>query len=279
MHSIFRLCDYGLPYDTILRLKLKYNNITCEDIMENPNCLNEVLGTKSQRVEEIKSLLSDLINSDQKFSIYDLTYFGLSKSITILLIKNNITINDINDRLIQKDFISDSSYRKIMKSYNELILNNHIQLKLNLKLLLSLIKNIYGYNNFEYEDLKSNIEKYNYDTSDLVNLINTLLENKQVKREDFTYSLVKPRLKEELKKITNEEHVDIVLKKLSGRTLESIGTEYNVTRERIRQIILKELKKFAITREEEKYKEIFETYNFDCDLFCDFFNVDKYVYY
>lgn len=279
MHSIFRLCDYGLPYDTILRLKLKYNNITCEDIMENPNCLNEVLGTKSQRVEEIKSLLSDLINSDQKFSIYDLTYFGLSKSITILLIKNNITINDINDRLIQKDFISDSSYRKIMKSYNEFILNNHIQLKLNLKLLLSLIKNIYGYNNFEYEDLKSNIEKYNYDTSDLVNLINTLLENKQVKREDFTYSLVKPRLKEELKKITNEEHVDIVLKKLSGRTLESIGTEYNVTRERIRQIILKELKKFAITREEEKYKEIFETYNFDCDLFCDFFNVDKYVYY
>lgn len=39
------------------------------------------------------------------------------------------------------------------------------------------------------------------------------------------------------------------------------------------------MKKIVITIEEEKYKEIFETYNFDCDLFCEFFNVNDYVYY
>ena len=121
--------------------------------------------------------------------------------------------------------------------------------------------------------------KCNYEVLDLSILLENFLNKKILKKEDSNYSLVKPRLKEELDKIKDQNHKDIILKKLTGRTLESIGSEYNVTRERIRQIIQKEIKKFVITREEEKYKEIFETYNFDCDLFCEFFNVNDYVYY
>lgn len=277
MHSIFRLCDYGIPYNTVLRLK--DNNITCESILNNPDCLNDVLGTRSERAKEIKDIIHDLVATEQKFSIYDLMYFGLSKTITELLVKNNISIDDINDSLRHKDFIGDSTFRKIMNSYNEFIMNNHIKLKLTSDLLLSLIKNIYSYEPFNYEQLENEVAKCNYDVSDLSFLLENFLNKKILKKEDYNYSLIKPRLKEELEKIKNQNHKDIVLKKLTGRTLESIGSEYNVTRERIRQIIQKEIKKFVITREEEKYKEIFETYNFDCDLFCEFFNVNDYVYY
>lgn len=277
MHSIFRLCDYGIPYNTVLRLK--DNNITCNSIINNPNCLNDVLGTKSERAEEIKKIIHELVESEQKFSIYDLTYFGLSKTITELLVNNNVTIDNINDNLIHKDFIGDSTFRKIMKSYNEFIMNNHIKLKLTPELLLSLIKNIFNYDLFEYQNLENEVSKCNYDTEDLSFLLEQFLDKKILKKEDNNYSLVKPRLKEELQKIKDQNHKDIVLKKLTGRTLESIGSEYNVTRERIRQIIQKEIKKFVITREEEKYQEIFETYNFDCALFCEFFNVNEYVYY
>ena len=277
MHSIFRLCDYGIPYNTVLRLK--DNNITCDSILNNPECLNTVLGTRSERAEEIKSIIHDLVNSEQKFSIYDLMYFGLSKTITELLVNNDISIDDINDSLIHKDFIGDSTFRKIMKSYNEFIMNNNIKLKLTSELLLSLIKNIYSYEVFNYEQLAEDVAKCNYEILDLSILLENFLNKKILKKEDSNYSLVKPRLKEELDKIKDQNHKDIILKKLTGRTLESIGSEYNVTRERIRQIIQKEIKKFVITREEEKYKEIFETYNFDCDLFCEFFNVNDYVYY
>jgi len=277
MHSIFRLCDYGIPYNTVLRLK--DNNITCESILNNPDCLNDVLGTRSERAKEIKDIIHDLVATEQKFSIYDLMYFGLSKTITELLVKNNISIDDINDSLRHKDFIGDSTFRKIMNSYNEFIMNNHIKLKLTSDLLLSLIKNIYSYEPFNYEQLENEVAKCNYDVSDLSFLLENFLNKKILKKEDYNYSLIKPRLKEELEKIKNQNHKDIVLKKLTGRTLESIGSEYNVTRERIRQIIQKEIKKFVITREEEKYKEIFETYIFDCDLFCEFFNVNDYVYY
>ena len=277
MHSIFRLCDYGIPYNTVLRLK--DNNITCNSIINNPNCLNDVLGTRSERAEEIKKIIHELVESEQKFSIYDLTYFGLSKTITELLVNNNVTIDNINDNLIHKDFIGDSTFRKIMKSYNEFIMNNHIKLKLTPELLLSLIKNIFNYDLFEYQSLENEVSKCNYDTENLSFLLEQFLDKKILKKEDNNYSLVKPRLKEELQKIKDQNHKDIVLKKLTGRTLESIGSEYNVTRERIRQIIQKEIKKFVITREEEKYQEIFETYNFDCALFCEFFNVNEYVYY
>lgn len=277
MHSIFRLCDYGIPYNTVLRLK--DNNITCESILNNPDCLNDVLGTRSERAEEIKDIIHDLVATEQKFSIYDLMYFGLSKTITELLVKNNISIDDINDSLRHKDFIGDSTFRKIMNSYNEFIMNNHIKLKLTSDLLLSLINNIYSYGPFNYEQLENEVAKCNYEVSNLSILLENFLNKKILKKEDYNYSLVKPRLKEELEKIKDQNHKDIVLKKLTGRTLESIGGEYNVTRERIRQIIQKEIKKFVITREEEKYKEIFETYNFDCDLFCEFFNVNDYVYY
>ena len=277
MYSIFRLCDYGIPYNTVLRLK--DNNITCNSIINNPDCLNTVLGTKSERAEEIKNIIHDLVNSEQKFSIYDLMYFGLSKTITELLVNNDISIDDINDSLIHKDFIGDSTFRKIMKSYNEFIMNNNIKLKLTSELLLSLIKNIYSYEAFNYEQLAEEVAKCHYEVLDLSILLENFLNKKILKKEDSNYSLVKPRLKEELDKIKDQNHKDIILKKLTGRTLESIGSEYNVTRERIRQIIQKEIKKFVITREEEKYKEIFETYNFDCDLFCEFFNVNDYVYY
>lgn len=277
MYSIFRLCDYGIPYNTVLRLK--ENNITIDKIVDNPDCLNNVLGTKSERAEEIKRIMLDLISSKQNYSIYDLTYCGLSKSITDLLISNSIKIDDINEKLRNKSFISDSTYKKIIKYFNEFIMTNNIKLSLSIELLLSLIKNMYSYNCFNSIELSKEIEKCNYDVSNLNELLNELLDKKILKKEDDNYSLIKPKLKVEIQKIKEDSHKDMVLKKLSGRTLESIGSEYNITRERVRQIIQKEINKFSITREEEKYKEIFESYDFDCELFCDLFNVNEYVFY
>ena len=277
MYSIFRLCDYGIPYNTALRLK--ENNITIAKIVNNPDCLNNVLGTKSERAEEIKKIMLDLISSKQNYSIYDLTYCGLSKSITDLLISNSIKIDDINEKLRNKTFISDSTYKKIIKYFNEFIMTNNIKLSLSIELLLSLIKNMYSYNCFNSIELSKEIEKCNYDVSNLNELLNELLDKKILKKEDDNYSLIKPKLKVEIQKIKDDSHKDMVLKKLSGRTLESIGSEYNITRERVRQIIQKEINKFSITREEEKYKEIFESYDFDCELFCDLFNVNEYVFY
>ena len=277
MYSIFRLCDYDIPYSTVL--KLKENNITCFTIINNPNCLNNILGKKSEKAEKIKVIIYELLNSDKNFSIYDLMYYGLSKNITELLIKNNISIDDINDELIKKDYITIGTFKKIMKSYNEFIINNNIKLKLTDSLLFSLIKKLYSYDSFDYEKIKNDILNYNYDITFLEDLLNKLINFSVLQKEGTSYFIIKPTIEDEINRIKNQKYKNMVRERLLGRTLESIANEYGITRERVRQIIEREINKFVITIEEEKYRKLFETYKFDCNFFCDFFDSEAYIYY
>ncbi len=72
------------------------------------------------------------------------------------------------------------------------------------------------------------------------------------------------------------KHKEVLLEKISGKTLQEIGDNFQVTRERIRQI----LKKMAIptTYEEYLYKEIFTQYNFTLEEFIELFQVSPEVY-
>lgn len=64
---------------------------------------------------------------------------------------------------------------------------------------------------------------------------------------------------------------------LNGETLESIGQKYNVSRERIRQIIEKEINKFPRVKE-DKYLYLFETYNFSLEDFKLSFGESDFVF-
>lgn len=278
MKSIFVLCDFGIAYNTVERLY--ENNIKIYDIVNNPDCLNDVLGTRSQKADRIKEIIIDVVSSKNDYSIYDLMHCGLSKGIVQLLLDKKIKFTDINENLLKKDFISESTYRKIMKSYENFIKENNIKFELDCKTLLNFIKSIFKYEEFNIDELKYQFEGSCYELNNLETLLMDLLSKKILRKIEDKFSLIKPKLINELDKINKDNnHYDIVLKKLNGQTLESIGNEYNVTRERIRQIIQKELKKISKTREEEKYQEVFETYNFDVSLFCEFYNENANVYY
>ncbi len=74
---------------------------------------------------------------------------------------------------------------------------------------------------------------------------------------------------------TNETHIDMLKCRMNGATLEEIALEYDLTRERVRQIVadavnkareLSEKNRINIT--EERFRPLFEKYNFDEELFC-----------
>ena len=278
MKSIFLFCNYGIAYTTIL--KLYKQNITTIDIVNNTECLDHILGTNSKKAYEIKKKIFDVLNSKENYSLYDLIPYGLSKSIVALLINNHVTFSEINESLLNKPFISNSTYNKIIKSYNDFLFNIDIKHNLNEQELKSMIKTFYKYEVFSIEELLKLCEQKKVDNNNIMYLIHNLLKNKILMKKDNGYCLMKPRLEEIVCKIPiKNNHRDILVKKLSGNTLESIGTQYNVTRERIRQIIKKEMDKFPITYEEEKYKKLFTTYHFDCELFCELFQENTMVYY
>lgn len=113
------------------------------------------------------------------------------------------------------------------------------------------------------------VEKLSNDISILrsKNLINYTMDGINIKRLRIMDAI------EELNEIDKE----IMDKRLNGRTLDEIGKQLNVTRERIRQKIAKALIKLPKVYE-DKYKKIFEEYNFSKQEFCKIYNETEITY-
>lgn len=75
------------------------------------------------------------------------------------------------------------------------------------------------------------------------------------------------------------EYSDILRRRFKGDTLENLGQEYGLSRERIRQIQNKFLFIFKDTMEYVRYKKIFEKYKISKDNFTFLFNEPEDTYY
>lgn len=101
------------------------------------------------------------------------------------------------------------------------------------------------------------------------------------------YELKKPSVFEVVEALDNEKYKDILKKRLSGLTLEEVGADYAVTRERIRQLQKKAIEslkyalfeKFSTTQfKEDTYKRIYTKYYFTKELWENCFH-DLKTYY
>ena len=72
--------------------------------------------------------------------------------------------------------------------------------------------------------------------------------------------------------LKTEREKDIVRRRISEITLEKIGTDYNLTRERIRQIEAKVKRKYVCFKE-KRYIYWYQKYDFTKEQFCEIFNI------
>jgi len=93
-----------------------------------------------------------------------------------------------------------------------------------------------------------------------------LEENKLIRKlRNETFEIIYPSVVDYIKSIKDEKLKDILERKIiKGQTLEEIGQEYNISRERIRQIIFKNFNKRTeeLTFAEDKYAFIYQKYKF-----------------
>ena len=69
-----------------------------------------------------------------------------------------------------------------------------------------------------------------------------------------------------LDQLKDERGKEIVFDRLNGKTLQGIGDKYGLTRERIRQLISKNLRSISKKRKrEDKYKYIYQNYDISCE--------------
>ena len=73
---------------------------------------------------------------------------------------------------------------------------------------------------------------------------------------------------------------EIFLNRLQGLTLEEIGSNYKITRERVRQIVARKLRylRQTVILAEDKYIDVFTNYDFTQEKFADIFGENEIVY-
>lgn len=102
------------------------------------------------------------------------------------------------------------------------------------------------------------------------------------RKKDITFDGVRarrryPSILDYISKLSNEKVKDMLGRKVSGETLEAIGSTWGITRERVRQIILKEIRKRPRV-EEDQYLPLYSSYQFSRDAFRRVFGCEDSVY-
>ncbi len=253
--------------------------------------LRYVIKQEGENTDNIDNIIQELVKnkkiykSENKYkllySVYELEKYGLSRIlIENILVARNISIEDIDDTLREKFHVTPAKCEKILDAYKKMIIDLDIKKDINKDIVYAVIKKSMNYKYATKEEIKDLLKEKRYNLDGFDDIFKELLNENKIIYGNEGYRATYPTFLEELEKIKKDEKkYDIVMKKLKGYTLEQIGTEYNVTRERIRQIIAKEMKKIHHFEEEEKYLNEFCQYNFDYEEFQLLFKINGLVYY
>lgn len=108
-------------------------------------------------------------------------------------------------------------------------------------------------------------------------IIQMLIAKKKLVYFDGKYEIMYKSFKEWIETLEEGREKEFVERKAKGQTLEEIGSDHDITRERVRQIITKQLRKSPKLKE-DKYIWLFEKYALDKEKVMYFFNYDDYAY-
>jgi|GEM_PF-5666867 len=257
-------------------------------LKNNPDIIENLLISKEKdelnNFEKVKKL-EKIIDEDFINDIYtDFTYKDFDMSIRL---KNCLYANKINT--FPLFLLTPIEEIKKFRNLGKKSLEEAIELKLKLldisdtentsnilylfikKLTNDEAKSVIYIKNYLIQNTSYNIEKF-------VDDLNTLKNENKIEISMDGIKVKKISVMDYINSLDDEKRKNIMTMRLNGSTLEEIGTNEGVTRERIRQISKKFLAGMPDVKE-SKYKNIFEKYNFSENEFCKIFNESKTTYY
>lgn len=186
MKSIFLLCEYGIPYNTVLTLRK--NNITLNNIVVDNNILDSILGDGIKK-QQIIRVTNEIILSEKKYSVYDLTEYGLSHNIAESLLNKNIEIDKINENIKDKYHIGNATYEKINNALFKFKEAHNIKNEINEFELENSIRRNFKNEEFNLCQLVEVLELENFDCSNLEYIIDRLVKKNILEKYGNKYCL------------------------------------------------------------------------------------------
>ncbi|PKK88109.1 MAG: RNA polymerase subunit sigma [Candidatus Wallbacteria bacterium HGW-Wallbacteria-1] len=195
-----------------------------------------------------------------KISIKPKDFFESFDAIYSKFIKENENRDD-EDILLNKCFI------------NSLYKDTYIKACMSQYIIGLIMEHPYGCGE---ECLLSRMPDYIKSLDNLYESLNDLLESKKIDLIfDNKFTAIYDEFHEGAKEHLNEKEYNVLIQRIQGKTLEDLGLEMNVSRERIRQIEAKAIKKLnginAIF-DEDKYSDIYKRYDISKEDFIISFN-------
>lgn len=283
MNKVYRLCDYGIPLSIVIKLK-DYDLESLE--YESDQFIKDIKGLTISRFSHIKYILKQPeFRNDKKISLYELYEYGFDERQIKILKEVAENYNDLVELNFNNLNISTQLKKKLNSEIGEverkIRLSSGANLKRNFKdLLLENIKElILPYEKISIIKLKNLLTlKKNYPIGNYINELNELIDDSQVCRcmEGIYYKNL--TLDEYLLTIEDSKKRMMLYQKFKGQSLEAISKQYDLTRERVRQIIVKEMSKFPLLKE-DFYKEYFEKYEWKKEVFIRCFNESEMTWY
>ena len=284
-YNVFELFNYGVSKTTIFSLadarippyNILINGVSaCED-------LNISAPKKIYLINAIQKMYN---NQDQRRNVNELMYMGISKTTCEALIDKNLTIEMLKQLSLEelKDMfdVKNGTCKKIKNAIliiDQIIdeSNKNIDTK---GILEKFIKDNASDSEISIFTLKQRLVKETeYILENYQKDINQLFKDNKISFGLFGLKYNYISFKEYLYKNLDPRTADIVVKRYDGYTLENIAQEYNITRERVRQIIEKlGLKNINIKFYEDKYKDIFEKYKWTEEVFKEVFSESSFTY-
>lgn len=250
--KLFKLVEYNHSYRKIVKLV----NELGDDEVNEIKALDILGDTPTSR-----ALVNDMriaLHSDH-YSLWCLTYYGVN-SFTIEKLKDefediNIMVPRIND--LPSLGLHDSTINKIMLLINDLKLNQKGNLEHE---VLRIIENNEPIQNRELKTLIFS-KYYDVDSRMFDSLIDSMLSRNVIINTITGYKIKHFSLVDYLNE-SNEEIDKVVLDRCNGKTLDEIGAELNLSKERVRQKISKRILQLPVFNKEQDYFQIRSSYTF-----------------
>lgn len=218
--------------------------------------IRELYGNaKSQEAKYIlenRKKLNDIIEEFVPF-------LNRNKNVAALQILHIFTANRTNEELFFEELINYEPIKEYLKEKVFSLFEKNISIEKNEVLAI-------------LPDYLQNIKKSE-------KLFEIMKKEKIISIEKDKIKLYLPTFFEILEKTENERTKAIIKSRFSGKTLEEVANEYEITRERVRQIISKVIENIPPVKE-DAYRYLFETYLINEDEFCTAFSepMETYMY-
>lgn len=243
---------------------------------------NNVKDEKIQKIQAFEDTFDKQI-IDSQYSKTSIDDCGLSIRLKNALIKHNIYY--LND-FLKTPIVELKEYpnlgKKCLKEVVDLkikVIEQNTFSDDNSDYIFNVIQNISDNESISIIMLKNHLtNNTNYPVEKLINDLGILRTSGKIEYTMDGVRIRYPHLKNVLEGIDSLSDKMILIERFNGKTLEEIGKQRNVTRERIRQKLAKLVKRIPKVYE-DKYVSIYGAYSFSLDEFCSIYNEDKLTYY